>query len=260
MHCHYRRKTCLFLCFAIALGLLRFSHATEDARPLVLVELFTSEGCSSCPPADKLLAEFYAKQPVGEVTIVPMAFHVDYWDRLGWKDPFGDAAYSRRQRAYAGLLKSDSVYTPQMIVNGRIGFVGSDRGAARNAIEGARKDAPVRIEVAPVLKEDEVVLTLTMQGELASDALLWAAVVEDALESEVTRGENRGKRLTHQAVVRSFQGETYVPATGGRDRVTLSLPLGGEWKLENCRVVVALESKESGALYALGQCALKSKD
>jgi len=233
---------------------------SKASKPLVLVELFTSEGCSSCPPADKLLAELYASQPVDNVTIVPMAFHVDYWDRLGWKDPFGDADYSLRQRAYAGLLKSDSVYTPQMVVNGSVGFVGSDRGAARNAIERAGGADLAPIDIVPSREGGKVNLDLSLQGVSALDGLLWAALLEDDLESEVTRGENRGRLLKHQAVVRAFQGEKYAPAASAEDKVSVTLPWKDAWKFEHCRVVVAIQSKSTGQLYALGQVSLAAKN
>lgn len=234
----------------------------EETRPLVLVELFTSEGCSSCPPADKLLADLYASQPVDGATIVPMAFHVDYWDRLGWKDPYGDAAYSRRQRAYAGLLQSDSVYTPQMIVNGTVGFVGSDRGAAQNAIMRAGRDAPKTIEIDRAVTEGKKLdVDARISGVDVKEAILWAAVAEDELESEVTRGENRGRHLKHQAVVRVFKGEAFEPAAGGDTRaVSISLPRDQDWKQAHCRVIVAVQRKATGEILALGQHALKAAE
>lgn len=229
------------------------SHASES-KPLVLVELYTSEGCSSCPSADKLLAELQASQPVEGVTIVPMALHVDYWDRLGWKDPFADASNSQRQRSYAAKLESDSVYTPQMIVNGRTGFVGSDRGAALNAIKRAA-DQPV---AAVAMKKQTVgvhgvTLDLRIGKVSAKDAVLWAAVVEDDLDSAVTRGENQGRHLKHQAVVRVMRGDSYVPPAGDQDSVQVSLPWDAAWKREHCRVIVAVQSRGTGTVYALGQ-------
>ena len=246
--------------FAVMIALSPTAVAEEE-RPLVLVELFTSEGCSSCPPADRLLAELHESQPVKGATVVPMSFHVDYWDRLGWKDPFGDAAYSRRQRAYSGLLQSDSVYTPQMIVNGTVGFVGSDGGAARNAITRAGKARLAAIDVTSAAVDGEnLTLSLGIERVAAGDGILWAAVVEDDLESEVTRGENRGRRLKHQAVVRAFQGESYAPPALGDDTVSLSLPWDAAWTRANCRAVVAIQSKASGRIYALGQFALGSSE
>lgn len=241
--------------FTCALSCLGSSSApAEEPEPFVLVELFTSEGCSSCPPADDLLAELSASPLVAGTTVVPMAFHVDYWDRLGWKDPFGDPAYSQRQRTYAGLLKSESVYTPQMIVNGTVGFVGSDRRAAENAIGRAGRNAPARIKIVTAAVEGkQVKLSIGLQRLEASDLTLWAAIVENNLVSNVRRGENRGRTLKHQAVVRVFQGDDYTHPAGEADSRILSLPWAAAWKRPQCSVVVAVQSKKTGEVFALGQ-------
>lgn len=247
-------------CVGLLFGASLVAGGEKDAgagEALVLVELFTSEGCSSCPPADRLLADLLAKQPVAGATIVPMAFHVDYWDQLGWKDPFGDPAYSKRQRAYASLLKSDSVYTPQMIVNGTTGFVGGDFGAALKAIKNAAAHRPIPIFAAVVSQTDEQLsLQLDVGAVSATDGVLWAAIVEDGLSSEVTRGENTGRTLPHDAVVRVMKGSPHTPAAGGQDKATLDLPWNASWKRDRCRVVVAIQGTGSGAVYALGQLAL----
>src|SRR4051794_14486618 len=130
---------------AILLIGLAFAHiacvadpATQPAeRTPVLVELFTSEGCSSCPPADELLAELARTQPINGALIVPMALHVDYWNNLGWPDRFAGKAFTDRQHEYGDAMKLRGLYTPQMIVDGQTEFVGSDRDAARRAIERA---------------------------------------------------------------------------------------------------------------------------
>ena len=111
-------------------GLLLFGGSVMAAEPFAVVELFTSEGCSSCPPAEALLNQIHPRAAKSGQRIYTLAFHVDYWDRLGWKDPFSEAAYSQRQNSYANGFGEDRIYTPQMIVNGRGGFVGSDAGEA----------------------------------------------------------------------------------------------------------------------------------
>src|SRR5215204_4808968 len=116
-------------------------------RPAVLVELFTSEGCSSCPPADRNLTFLEKQQPVTKADVITLAFHVDYWDRLGWKDRFSSPLYSRRQEIYAQALKLDSNYTPQMIVDGRREFVGSDSGRASKEIEEAIETPKAKIDI-----------------------------------------------------------------------------------------------------------------
>src|ERR1700758_1874902 len=106
-----------------------------SAAPVVIVELFTSEGCSSCPPADQLLKKLSEEQPIHGAQVVALEEHVDYWNHLGWRDPFSDVEFSRRQEQYSGVFRNDGVYTPQMIVDGQVEFTGSREGRAREAIE-----------------------------------------------------------------------------------------------------------------------------
>src|SRR5262245_39627091 len=135
-------------------GVTQQAPAASDGAVPVLVELFTAEGCSSCPPADGLLAGMIASQPAAGVLIVGLGEHVDYWDRLGWKDRFSSAAFTRRQQLYADRFGAENVYTPQMVVDGQTAFIGSDLEAARRAIERASA-APrgvVRLEVDASVK------------------------------------------------------------------------------------------------------------
>ena len=168
---------------------------------IAVVELFTSQGCSSCPPADRLLATL-AEQDMPGVFL--LSFHVTYWDYLGWRDPFGDEAYSTRQRRYARTL-SERVYTPQMIVNGETVFVGSNQSKARTAIAAALASpapAQLRLEAQPILSGN-LAVTWSAQAELRGRSLV-VALVESDLQSKVTRGENRGRTLAHVNVVRTL--------------------------------------------------------
>jgi len=170
----------------------------------VLVELFTSEGCSSCPPADRLLARLAADQPVAGALVVPLSLHVDYWNRLGWVDPFSSAAFTERQGAYAARFGNGGrVYTPQMVVDGLAELVGSDERAARRAIAASATGtkALVKIEAGAVPGSARV----TVSGAPGAGADVVLAVAEDAGVSEVTRGENAGTRLTHVAVAREIR-------------------------------------------------------
>jgi hypothetical protein len=167
----------------------------------VLVELFTSEGCSSCPPADAVLARLLRAQPVPGVTVVGLSEHVDYWNSLGWKDPFSDALFTQRQEDYASVVARGRVYTPQMVVGGSVDVLGSDERAARAA-------------VARAAAEPHGTLRLTRRGKSVhvagqdfpahADAHVLLAVVEDGLSNRVLRGENEGRTLSHSAVVRSL--------------------------------------------------------
>ena len=187
----------LLFCGAFSLG----AATPTSAGTPVLVELFTSEGCSSCPSADRLLARLAADQPVRGALVVPLSLHVDYWNHLGWKDPFSSPRYTERQGAYAARFGSAGrVYTPQMVVDGRTEFVGSDERAARRAIEAEVRETKAFVRVTP---DTAGAVHLSVAGASAgADVLL--AVVEDGIVSEVTRGENAGRRLVHTAVVRDL--------------------------------------------------------
>src|SRR4051794_12118669 len=136
----------LTMCVAASL-LSSASRADEPTTAPVLVQLFTSEGCSSCPPADQLLSEFLGNSPVDGVTVVPMSLHVDYWNHLGWADAYSSRQFSDYQQRYRDAMGATQIYTPQMIVGGRTAFVGSDRVAARKAIEDAAKLPKVRLSL-----------------------------------------------------------------------------------------------------------------
>ena len=192
--------------FAVAAS-LAFVASAAPVEPApsgtpVLVELFTSEGCSSCPLADRLLAHLAADQPVAGALVVPLSLHVDYWNRLGWADPFSSAAFTQRQGAYAARFGSGGrLYTPQMVVDGGTEFVGSDERAARRAIEHASRDPRAFVRV---LEDKPGSVRVTVAGS-AAGADVFLAVVEDGLASDVTRGENAGKKLVHVAVARALR-------------------------------------------------------
>lgn len=179
--------------------------ASPTAAPrTVIVELFTSEGCSDCPSADSLLSELVARQPVAGAHVVGLSEHVDYWDYLGWKDPFSSAQFSNRQRSYAQHPSvSDGVYTPQMIVDGRVAFVGSHGSAALSAIRSAanRQTLPLSLtQSADAQLKVEIPATT-----LNEPATVWLALTESGLSSQVARGENGGRTLHHSSVVRSLR-------------------------------------------------------
>jgi hypothetical protein len=174
----------------------------KDHRVPVLVELFTSEGCSSCPPADKLLQDLQTRQPVAGARIIALSEHVDYWDRLGWKDPWSAAQYSARQVAYREAFKNSQVYTPQMVVDGQTEFLGSNRNAAQTAITRAIRQPKIPINLVRNGNVFSINVAALPQGTATTD--VFAALVEDNLVSNVARGENEGRRLTHNAVAQQF--------------------------------------------------------
>ncbi|MEP0546540.1 MAG: DUF1223 domain-containing protein [Rhodothermales bacterium] len=194
------------------------SIALPAAAPVAVVELFTSEGCSSCPPADRLLLDFAERS---DDRLYPLAFHVDYWNRLGWTDPFSDEAYSQRQRAYARVIGSGRVYTPQMIVNGRTEFVGSRRAQAEQALQRAlERPARTTIDLTGSLEGRTVEIAYAVKGA-PEGTVLNLALVQQRAEQDVPRGENAGRTLYHANVVRAF--ETVSDGAGVQ---RLALPRG----------------------------------
>ncbi len=178
------------LCIAFA-----GAPAAAAGRPIV-VELFTSEGCSSCPPADALLAEL-AKRP----DVLALSFHVDYWDRLGWKDPFSSAAATARQRDYAEILGTGSVYTPQIVVDGRWQAVGSDRGEVDRALAAAQGQSAA-VPVGLTVAGGHARVALGAGDKVAGRVLLIG--FDRRHTDKVGGGENDGRSLTHVDVVRGF--------------------------------------------------------
>ena len=178
----------------LALAALSATPAVAAERPVV-VELFTSQGCSSCPPADALLATL-ADRP----EVLPLAFHVDYWNRLGWVDPFSSAWATARQGAYAAQMGSSQVYTPQAVVDGGRDVVGSNRAALDSAIAEARSGPSVPL----TLTASDAALQVAVGPAAPADAVLWLVGFDDRHETPVRRGENAGRTLVDRNVVRSL--------------------------------------------------------
>jgi len=183
-----------------------YAAGGSERRPVV-VELFTSEGCSSCPPADALLARLDKEQFVPGARVIVLSEHVTYWDRLGWRDPFSLEAMTRRQQQYGQRFGLDDVYTPQAVVDGAAQLVGSDERGLRSDISQAAQGDKVQLQIQKVRTSHE---TVQFKVHIVADghertARLMAALAEDAIESSVTRGENAGRMLRHVAVVRSMQ-------------------------------------------------------
>jgi len=236
------------------------SPLPQSGRRPVLVELFTSEGCSSCPPADALLIQLEKESPVAGAEIIALGFHVDYWDDIGWKDRFSSSAYSRRQYDYAEAFKTRSVYTPQMVVDGHTQFVGSDSKRASAAIDRATR-APkiaVRISAAPAgARRIKFKFHVPAFYPLnASDnAELSFAIAEADLFSEAKSGENSGRRLNHTAVVRNYRALGAIKR-GEEAQRELELLLPTDWRLENCRAVAFVQERRSRVVLGAVQISL----
>jgi hypothetical protein len=221
------------------------------ARVPVIVELFTSEGCSSCPPADTLLAQLIATQPVDGALVIGLSEHVDYWDRLGWKDPFSDARYTRRQNDYAGHDAGDNIYTPQMVVDGAASFVGSDRAAALAAIKKAATQPKRAIQLSwPTASPGHLEIDVPGAGDRQASRV-FLVVIESGLSSKVTRGENGGHTLTHDGVVRRLVELGQTNAAGAYHAV-VPVPLDAAWHRSATRIVVLVQ-QPGAAITAAGE-------
>ena len=227
----------------------------QPAAPVV-VELFTSEGCSSCPPADRLLAELDEKQPVPGAKVIALEQHVDYWNDDGWADPFSSAQFSRRQQDYVGAFRINTPYTPQMVVDGASEFVGSDVRAAVTAITKSSR-APkvsIAIEAGPAPSgAASIPLRVRLEPQAGASAAansdVVLAVTEDDLSSNVTNGENSGSKLLHRAVVRDMRILGRVAADGSF-AAQADEKLSNNWKRENLRAVAFVQ--EGGNRRILG--------
>ncbi|MGF7078635.1 DUF1223 domain-containing protein [Mucilaginibacter sp. UYCu711] len=212
-------------------------------KGFAVIELFTSEGCSSCPPADELVSRIqkeYKDQPV-----YILAYHVDYWNRLGWRDVFSNAAYSARQYEYAKYLKTPQVYTPQIVVNGKKEFVGSEERTLRNAIKGSLKqDAPAQI-ILTALKVDGNKATLHYQTEgNGNNSVLLLALVQKNAVSNVKAGENSGRKLAHVQIIHELNSVVLTNGRGGME----SINLPKEFNPQGWEVIALIQNTNTGEI------------
>ncbi len=214
---------------------------TGEPTP-VLVELFTSEGCSSCPPADRLLAELDHQQPVSGANIVVLSEHVDYWNSLGWRDPFSSHQWSERQDDYGRHFGLDSVYTPQMVIDGAQQVNGSDSHAVRAAIEKSAAATPVAITISSLSRTGDR-LQIEFTAGAAGGAVLYAVLADDSDHSCVERGENAGRTLEHVAVARSLVEVAELAPNSLDKRVEIKIPAGAQAGL---RLILFAQERKSG--------------
>jgi len=225
--------------------------ASEARSTQVVVELFTSEGCSSCPPADATLARLARSS--GASTVIPLALHVDYWDDLGWPDPFSSRAYTARQREYAASMGRDGLYTPQAIVDGEAQMNGSDEAGLRRAIAlaAARPKAEVTLARGAAPRSLAVRIGALPGGIAGARATL--AITEDGLHVDVPRGENAGRRLEHDGVVRELRPIGTVPASGATLETSVRVPAGS--RRDRVRFVVVVDDPRTRRVVGVGTLA-----
>lgn len=244
------RYTLLFA-FLMNLHLYTYSqdemNTDQDSSNFVLVELFTSQGCSSCPPADELLIKL-ANEPKYKDKIIPLGFHVDYWDDLGWKDPFSNNHWTKRQQRYGRMFQSNRIYTPQMIVDGKYQWVGSAEEKVRfmwdtalNEDDEAGIDLNIHFD-----NEDQNKLQLSINSELNNEVIkegieLFIALYENGFETHVKRGENMERILHDDYVVRKLYREPLNFEDSNSINKTLELELNENWDHSKMGAVAFLQ-------------------
>jgi len=254
-------------------SLVLTNPANAQVTNPVVLELFTSEGCSSCPPADALLMKLEQPGAVAGAEIIALAEHVDYWNDLGWNDRFSSHALTRRQGQYASRFSLNSVYTPQLVIDGRFETVGSDSAVVlRKIAQAATKPKPAKISLiwktyaTASLPESKGGAADTADNDLPGSrslaidvhqagpghARVFLALTESGLSTSVAGGENGGRVLHHPALVRSLRDLGQL--RDGNFSQNLQVPIDPQWKLQNLRVVVFVQQPESGEI--LGAAAL----
>jgi hypothetical protein len=237
----------VFLTAAPGAGAAPACKAESDPQTVALVELYTSEGCDSCPPADRWLSSRFSSGDGGE-RAVAIAFHVDYWDRLGWKDRFASPAWTKRQYDSAHAAKSDLVYTPQVLLQGkelRDWHADKRSAAAIAAVSRSPARADIALEITPRPGAIDVHASAHVPvAALRSGAALFVALTEDGLVSDVRAGENAGKRLLHDHVARALRGGIVIGA-GGDGAGTIVLPPPSE-AAKASTIVAFVQNVETG--------------
>lgn len=220
------------------------SRTDHNGSLPIVIELFTSEGCSSCPPADELLSDLGMKN---DLNIIPLAYHVDYWDYIGWKDPFAQKVFTERQNEYANALSLNTLYTPQAVIQGRLECVGSNRERIKEAIAKARNH-PVMAAISLTGTPSAVTIDATSDVELPKSDI-WIALFENDLMTSVKRGENGGRQLHHDYVVRKL---IHVSEISGKKKwnSAIDLPIDNNWNLKNIGAVAFIQDSFDKTIYA----------
>ena len=231
-------------------------------RVAVLAELFTSEGCSSCPAADDLLRRLIADQPINGVEVIAISEHVDYWNRLGWRDPFSSPRFTERQTEYATTIASpNGVYTPQLVVDGRIGVVGSDLSEVRRALTEAASGERATVMISatqPANLSTTVRASVGTVPSVGRDGTIrvMVAIVEDNLVTDVTRGENASRRLKHDAVVRALHTIGSLDGDESAGEFSKKIELDRDWAARHLRVVAFLQDARTHRIVGVASAKL----
>lgn len=235
----------------LTMGSFNSEKSERVSEPIAVIELFTSQGCSSCPSADKLLSNLAASADGKE--IYALSFHVSYWNRLGWKDPYSSEQFTQRQRKYGAIMNLQTIYTPQMIVNGAYEFVGSSKSKAEYYLDKAlEKPADVDIALEGLsIKNGLLSFQYSLDGE-SENNLLNVAIVEKQVENHVPRGENRGLTLKHENVVRNFK------TISAKNAGSISLEIDESIDLKKCLLIVYLQDGKNLKIYGASKMELNT--
>lgn len=239
------------------------SNGPVAARhPVVVAELFTSEGCSSCPPADDVLSRLVS-EPLDGTVVLGLGEHVDYWDRLGWRDPFSSPAFSSRQTEYQrDVFRTAGIYTPQIVIDGQFEAVGSDVAAVRRAIARAARIPKASIDVA-VSPSGDGQLSVHVRIDPPSAVVreradVVIAITGSHLTSDVRRGENRGRTLTHSAVARDLTALGSIASPGQAFDTTVTVPRPPAWNSRDIRVIALLQERLSRRIVGAGSALVQT--
>ena len=227
------------LIFALAPS--AFPQAPQKSPRPIVVELFTSEGCSSCPPADSLLAQLEKQGAFNGRPIIVLGEHVDYWDGQGWHDRFSSAAFTERQQGYARAFALQSIYTPQMVVNGRTEFVGNDATALRKSLQ-ASDNSPAASVMLEVSRDNTAHISV---ADAPRGSRVFLAITETNLTTSVRAGENKNRELHHAGVVREFRN---LGKANGAFSANVPLNLDPAWNRQNVRVIAFTQHGDAGSI------------
>ena len=229
--------------------------AKRAGRPrTVILELFTSQGCSSCPPADELLSKLQ-REHFGGAIVVPLAYHVDYWNYIGWTDPFSSARWSQRQHEYARAFKGSQVYTPQLVINGRVQLVGSAEGPIRTEIERQLKDSDFgTIAITNVARAGNE-LHVDVRARLDAKqngphAKVVVTLFENGATTAVTSGENSRRKLSNDAIVRWQNSVADLASNGVEASGKAVIPLDPGWRIGNLGIAAFIQDTRNLSVYA----------
>ena len=240
---------------AVLFALASRGGFAQSPRVPVLVELYTSEGCSSCPPADVLLESLLRDQPIDGAQVIPIGLHVDYFNDLGWKDAFSSPVYTARQQSYSSVFRDDNMYTPQMVIDGDVGIPGIETDLIRDAIKQAasKTHLPVRVSARESGGKAQLTIDCPAAPPNAEKIQIMAAITEDGLSTVVTRGENHGRTLHHVAVARTVRSLDILSSRPSTE--TKQVPIDTRWG-KDLKAVVWLQGTKSRQVYGAAIAAI----